>query len=227
MNTQDQRLEAAKLARQLGASQTLAILNDETKNSPIDVILKTADEEVGREKLISVILESDYNYWAVGALRYLDNLGDDKAKLVAKAKLKVTPEDADLAQLSRDAENGGLNLPSISKMKMYIVCGASYTAKFSVWHFTPPYNNTWIKGTKTGSTKPVCQSDTRDISYFSTPEQPINKGDVVMMYVHVTAGVDKPTNFWFIYDPTSNATAEIDCDGGTVSASFKYIVSGN
>ena len=229
MNTQDQRLEAAKLARQLNAPQTLAILNDDTKNSPIDVILKTADAEVGRDKLMSVILDSAYPYWAIGALRYLPNLGDYQCQLIAKAKLIVTPMDAPSFQNQVAAGNDvGLNIPAISKIKIYVACGASYTAYFSLWHFTPPYDNTWIKGTKdNGSSIPVCQSDTKDILFFSTPQQPINAGDVVMMFVHVNGGVDKPTNFWFTYDPHSNATAEIDCHGGTVSASFTYVVSGS
>ena len=106
MNTQDQRLEAAKLARQLNAPKTMGILNDETKNSPISEILKTADEEVGRDKLMSVILDSDYPYWALGALRYLPNLGAYEDKLKKKAKLVALSSAQDQAPAgARGAEN--------------------------------------------------------------------------------------------------------------------------
>lgn len=229
MNTQDQRLEAAKLARQLDAPQTMAVLNDDTKNSPIDVILRTADAEVGRDKLMEVILQSDYPYWAIAALRYLTDLGDYQSQLIAKARLIVSPSDAAAAQTQNASfADGGLNLPAISKIKIYVVCGASYTARFSLWHFTPPYDNNWFQSPMdNGSSIPVCQSDTKDIQFFATPQQPIKPNDVVMMYVYVNGGVDKPTNFWFTYDPNSKATAEIDCDGGTLSASFSYVVSGS
>lgn len=88
---QNQRLVAAKLARQFNAPKTLAIINDETKNSPLDTILKSAVDEVGIDKVISVILDSEYNYWALGALRYLPDLGPYEPSLRKKVGIVSNP----------------------------------------------------------------------------------------------------------------------------------------
>jgi len=226
MNTQDQRLEAAKLARQLGATKTLAVLNDDTKNSPIDVILKTADEEVGREKLMSVIMESDFPYWAIGALRYLPNLGDDKEKLLQKANISFMPNPGEERGMAGD--NSGLNLQKINTFEMYVACGAGYVANFTMWYFTPPFSNSWIKSTiYSGDKKPVCKGETKPCSFFSMSSNPLQAGDVVMLTLGIGGGPDAPSNFWFEYDPTAKYTAKIDCKGTTLIPSFSYVVKGN
>lgn len=229
MNTQDQRLEAAKLARQLNAPKTMAILNDETKNSPINEILKTADEEVGRDKLMSVILDSDYPYWALGALRYLPNLGAYEDKLKKKAKLVALSSAQDQAPAGvRGAENNGLNLQSINTFKMYLACGIGYVANFTIWYFTPPFSNSWNKSTVySGDKIPVCQSQKKGCDFFSMSDFPLKSGDTVMMTVGVGGGPDAPTNIWFKYDPTAKYTAQIDCHGTTLIPSFTWSVTQN
>lgn len=223
MNTQDQRLEAAKLARQLGASQTLAVLNDETKNSPIDVILQTADAEVGRDKLMSVILDSDYPFWALGALRYLPDLGDYKAKLEAKAKLSFLPSENTAGKSANES-----NLQKINTFQMYLQCGVGYVANFTMYYFTPPFSNQWNKSTiYSGDKIPVCQSQTQGCDFFSMSNAPLQKGDTVMLTLGVGGGPDAPSNIWFEYDPTAQYTAQIDCSGSTLMPSFSWSVKGN
>jgi len=229
MNTQDQRLDAAKLAHQLGASKTLSILNDKTKNSPIDVILKTADEEVGREKLMSVILQSEYPFWALGALRYLSDLGAYEAKLKEKANLIFLPSAQDQDRITAmDANTNGLDLQSINTFKMYLACGMGYIANFTMYYFTPPFSNSWNKSTIfSGGKIPVCQSQTKGCNFFSMTAFPLKPGDTVMMTVGVGGGPDAPTNIWFKYDPTAKYTAQIDCHGTTLMPTFTWSVIGN
>jgi hypothetical protein len=228
MNTQDQRLEAAKLARQLGASNTLTVINDETKNSPIDVILQTADEEVGREKLMSVILESEYPYWSLGALRYLSDLGDYEEQLKKKANLSFLPSAQSEGRAFSINDGSGLNLQSINTFEMYLACGIGYEANFTMYYFTPPFSNSWNKSSiYSGKKIPVCQSQTMGCELFTMPDFPLNPGDVVMMTVGVGGGPDAPTEIWFKYDPTAKYTAQIDCHGTTLMPSFTWSVKGN
>ena len=230
MNTQNQRLEAAKLARQLDAPKTLAVLNDETKNSPIDAILKTAVDEVGLDKLISVILESDYPFWALGALRYIPNLGEYEEALRKKADIAYLPPVTDMAEGATSfAAAVPASIPSINKLEMYLSCGVGYTANFSMWYFTPPFSNKWNESTiEEGDRIPVCQSKTIDCSYFSIDSTPLQSGDTVMMALNIAGNKDwVPTNIWFTYNPTAAYTGEVDCHGQTLNPSFSFSVKGN
>lgn len=229
MNTQDQRLEAAKLARQLGASNTLAIINDETKNSPIDVILKSADAEIGREKLMSVILESEYQFWALGALRYLSGLGDYEEKLKKKANLVFLPNTLNTENFAAmTSNNDGLNLQSINTFEMYLSCGVGYVANFTMYYFTPPFSNNWNQSTIfSGDKVPVCKSQKKGCDFFSMTDFPLKPGDTVMMVLGIGGGPDAPTNIWFKYDPNAKYTAQIDCLGSTLMPTFSWSVKGN
>ncbi len=229
MNTQNQRLEAAKLARELDAPKTLAVLNDDTKNSPISEILETADKEVGREKLMSVILNSDYPFWALGALRYLSDIDTYKDALKEKARIAFLPSDEDNPAMSMRAEGvEESKLQSINTFEMYLACGIGYVANFTIWYFTPPFSNSWTKSTiYSGDKIPVCQSQTKGCDFFSLPNEPLKPGDVVMMTVGVGGGPDARTNFWFKYDPQAKYTAQIDCHGTTLIPDFSYVVKSN
>jgi len=219
MNTTNQRLEAAKLARQLGATNTLSIINDESKNSSLQLILTTADKEVGRDKLMSTILNSDQPQWALGALRYLSDLENYKEQLIEKANL------ISFCQQQNQDFVKGIDVPKIKYFKMNLECGVGYMANFTMYYFTPPFNNQWNKSTEySGDPIPVCQSQTKECSFFSIPDKPLQTGDIVMMVVGVVAGPDAPTNIWFTYDPDSECTATIDCTGSTLIPSFEWSI---
>lgn len=223
MNTQNQRLDAAKMARELNAPNTLAIINDETKNSPIGDILKSADNEVGREKLIKTILNSDHPFWALGALRYLPNIGSHEADLKKKAGLVFLPSLDGANQANARGQEA--ELIDINTFKMYLACGIGYIANFTVYYFTPPFSNSWNKSTIwSGNKIPVCQSQTKAIGDFSMPDFPLKAGDVVMMTVGIGGGPDTPTEIWFRYKPDAKYTAQIDCHGTTLIADFSYSV---
>ena len=223
MNTQNQRLDAAKMARELNAPNTLAIINDESKNSPIADILKSADNEVGRDKLVATILKSDHPFWALGALRYLSDLGNYETDLRKKAGLVFLPSLDKVNQANARGEEA--ELIDINTFKMYLACGIGYIANFTVYYFTPPFSNSWNKSTiYSGGKIPVCQSQTKAISDFSMPDFPLKKGDVVMMTVGVGGGPDAPTQIWFRYDPAAKYTAQIDCHGTTLIPDFSYSV---
>ncbi|HLP64985.1 hypothetical protein [Flavobacterium sp.] len=225
MNTENQRLDAAKLARQLGASETLAIINDDSKNSSIQEILEAADQEVGREKLMSTILESDHPFWALGALRYLSDLGEYDSKLREKANLVFLPSANESA---RAANNNGLNLQSINTFEMYLSCGGGYVANFTMYYFTPPFSNAWTKSKiYSGNKVPVCQSQTMACDLFTNSDAPLQPGDTVMLVLGIGGGPDTPSNIWFTYDPTAKYTAQIDCSGGTLTPTFSWSVKGN
>lgn len=229
MNTQNQRLEAAKLARQLNAPKTLAILNDDTKNSPIDVILKIAVDEVGLDKLVSVILASEHSFWALGALRHIPNLGKHEASLKEKARVSFLPSTNDEASINTyETTSVEAKLQSIDQFEMYLACGIGYVANFTIWYFTPPFSNFWNKSTiYSGDKIPVCQSQTKACSFFSMENTPLKPGDTVMMTIGVGGGPDAPTNIWFKYDPQAKYTAQVDCHGTTLIPYFSYVVKGN
>ncbi|MGB8768636.1 MAG: hypothetical protein WCC92_03410 [Candidatus Korobacteraceae bacterium] len=220
MNTQDQRKDGVKLAVQLNATKTLELIKDDTKG--IEAILQSAVAEVGLDKLASVILESDYSYWALGALRYIPNLGKYEAPLREKAGIVALPKES----AGKLASKAGDSLQSIDTFEMYIACGAGYVANFTMWYFTPPFSNQWTQSaTNTGSKVPVCKSQTEKCTYFSNSDAPLQTGDTVMMVVGIAGNKDwQPTNIWFTYDPTNLYTAEIDCHGQTLNPSFTWSV---
>ena len=80
--------------------------------------LKSADNEVGREKLVATILKSDHPFWALGALRYLSNLGSHEADLRKKAGLVFLPSLDGANQAN--ARNIEAELIDINTFKMYL-----------------------------------------------------------------------------------------------------------
>ena len=72
MKTINQRPLGVKLAKQLGAVKTLAVIKDKT--STHEDIFKAAIAEVGMDKFVKCILEQEPS-WAHYALRFIPNLG--------------------------------------------------------------------------------------------------------------------------------------------------------
>jgi hypothetical protein len=231
VNTQDQRKDGVKLAIQLNATKTLEVIKDPSQG--IEAILKSAVAEVGLNKLVSIILDNNYSYWALGALRYLPNLGEYETPLREKAGIVFLPPDnqprpggdRSLRRVEEAAAGAGA-LPSINTFYMYLACGVGYVANFTMWYFTPPFSNQWIRSTvDSGDKVPVCQGTTQLCAFFSNPDIPLKTGDTVMMVVGIAGNKDwVPTDIWFTYDPAALYTGEIDCHGQTLNPYFTWSV---
>jgi hypothetical protein len=220
MNTQDQRKDGVKLAVQLGANKTLELIKDPNQN--LDAILKSAVAEVGLEKVVSIILDNNYSYWALGALRYIPNLGEYEARLRQKARVVLLPTDSQTRRAPV-----GVSLPSIRDFQMYLACGVGYAAYFTMWYFTPPFRNEWTQNTVYSGEHyaVVCTSQTQPCAYFSNPNSPLNAGDTVMMVLGIEAGPSAyQTGVFFTFDPTGRNTAVIDCHGQTFNPSVTWSV---
>jgi hypothetical protein len=220
MDPQDQRKDGLKLAIQLNAPKTQELIKE--PNSSLEAILKSAEAEVGVDKLVSVIL-NHHPQWALGALRHLPNIGPHETALREKARVTFLASTPNNIVGASEATPG---LIDVSQLKMYIACGAGYVANFTIWYFTPPFNNEWTQSTiKSGDQIPVCQSQTKDCSFFSVESTPIKAGDTVMMVLNIAGNKDwVPTNIWFTYNPDTKKYAEVDCHGQTLNPSFTYSV---
>src|SRR5260370_7129458 len=86
-NGEDQRRIGMKLASEVGATKTLAIITD--PNSSYESILKSAASEVGVDKLASAILQN-HPMWAGEALRFVPNLPNYPDPLI-KRTLELFP----------------------------------------------------------------------------------------------------------------------------------------
>jgi hypothetical protein len=225
MDTQEQRKDALKLAIQANAPKTQAIIKE--PNSTIETILKTAEAEVGLDKLIPIILEN-YPYWALGALRFLPNLGKYEAPLREKARIVFLPASVD-APTAANTASEATGLPTIDTFEMYLSCGMGYDAHFTMWYFTPPFSNTWTVSDKiSGGFIPVCQSQTQKCTFFSMPKNPLKAGDTVMMVLGIAGNKDwVTTNILFTYDPNNLYTAQIDCHGQTLNPYFTFSTKGD
>ena len=223
MNTQDQRKDGVKLAVQLNATKTLELIKDDTKG--IEAILQSAVAEVGLDKLVSIVLDNNYSYWALGALRYIPHLGKYEAALREKAGVVFLPTHS----VGKAASKAGDALQRIDTFKMYVACGAGYVANFKIWYFTPPFSNKWTKSkVDSGGKVPICKSQTHPCTYFSNVDAPLKTGDTVMMVVGIAGNKDwVPTDIWFTYDPANLYTAQIDCHGQTLNSSFTWSVKGD
>jgi hypothetical protein len=216
MDNQDQRKDGVKLAAQLNANKTLELIKD--PNQGIEAILKSAVAEVGLEKLVSIILDSDYSYWAVGALRYIPNLGEHEARLRQKAHVVLLPTDSQAkpAHGGSPASAAATNLPTIGTFRLYLACGVGYAANFTMWYFTPPFANVWTESPiNSGGNQPVCTAAMQPCGYFSNPGTPLKTGDTVMMVLNILYGPTYQTGVFLTYDPASEIIANIDAHGQT------------
>lgn len=225
---QNQRKDGVKFATELKAPKTLEVIKDPTKG--IDAILQSVVSEVGIDKVVPIILESKYPYWALGALRYIPNLGKYEEPLRKKAGILSLSTDNKVHKNHAQGVAAGGNLPRINAFSLYVACGAGYCSNFTMYYFTPPFQNEWRgnNSNNTGSYKCICVSAvSAPCVNFSIPETPLTAGDTVMMVMGIEAGPWYQTGVWFTFDPNANVTAAITGHGQTFNPSVDWSLQQN
>src|SRR5215203_3801458 len=131
MEINEQRKLGVKLAHQVGATKTLEAIKD--TNMCYEEIMQTAADEVGFEKLASVILENDAE-WAFHALRTLPGTnGNERASLVEHAGTLF-----DGAVRLDSAEDAVAAVLQADYMQLHLIAGAAFQCWFTMfWKNTP------------------------------------------------------------------------------------------
>jgi len=232
MEHHEQRRLAIKLAKAGGLTETVPAIT----GSCYEDILKEARNEVGVDKLVSLVLQGDPE-WAYNTLRFVPNLGAHRDALLKKAA--ETPEIAiqtlrfipDLGRhkdtLVKNAGTLADPLGRISSLSLLNEGG------FVCWYTMYWINNGVVQpaGTK-GS--PVVWSPKMLInifdpvveacSYFAAAPStaPLQAGNEVWMYVWVQAGKDNESPLHFTYDPNTNQIANFSISGGTLTNTIGF-----
>lgn len=204
MHFDEQRKTALRLAKEAGAEKTLeAIKNPEACYGEI---LQTAAEEVGMDKLVSILKDND-PIFATQALTHLPDLGENFAVLEA---------------------NSIANSGNISSLELYLISGAAFEAYFTMYWFTPgsgiqqpqtgtPDTSQWKWSQKLSIS--INRSDTLDCKDFALPNSPLNPGDTVWMVVSTAADNRFDTGLRFTYQPGAG-NVRIDTWGAVASPNF-------
>ncbi len=220
MTVEEQRRLGAKLAVQLDARKTLDIIKD--TSSSYGEIFRSAADELGTDKLASLVLEQNEPSWALAVLRHVPEIDDYRQALITKsAPLQESMKRADPSVPES-------TLGNITAFELDVVVGASYSAYFTMYWQTDPN----VIEPKTGyapNTPPykwsgevlVGQSATNICKYFALPKAPLHVGNTVWMVVEGCGGGWYYTQYKFTYDPLGD-TAVISASGGTVSARFEW-----
>jgi len=225
MNLEEQRELGIKLATELGATRTLAALND--KDVCFKDILPTAASEIGTDKFVSVILQNDPS-WAAKALAFVPDLGDYRNELIKKAAENETAALDALRNGGDLGEHQGLLEASIAPNlsgTLGDICGfvlldqGGYNCAFTMY-----WSNNGVKY-PTDTSKAVWsdkillgQSTSKLCSDFAIEDNPLVPGNEVWMYMWVQAGKDIESPLHFTYNPhtlnyayfTSSGTTTID-----------------
>jgi hypothetical protein len=226
MEINEQRSAAIRLATELNAPRTLAILkSDEYRD--VSAVLKTAADEVGLDKLVPAILNS-HPAWAGEALLVLPDLGSHRKDLVD-------------AVCTHEAATGAVNLAAaalpgdgtpVRSLTLYLAGGASLVAKFTMFwthqgqlypQAVAPDLGQWDwSGDLSIAINRSARIDCTDFAAPSAnrnfPGAPLSPGDVVWM-VERSCLTNFDTNFRFVYQPNGK-DIQIDVVGGALNPSF-------
>jgi hypothetical protein len=226
MDINAQRATAIRLATQLDAPETLAILKSD-QYQDVSAVLKTAASEVGLDKLVPAIINS-YPAWAGEALRFLPDLGSYRQSLVDALPKHETPTDlvnfaaAAVPEDMTAAKSLTLNLIPLAALV------ASFTMFWTHQGVTYPDSITsdirqwdWSILLSLG----INPSYTMSCTDFAAaapdrgfPGAPLAPGDVVWM-VERSCSIDFDTGFRFVYQPDGE-DIQIYVTGTALAPSF-------
>lgn len=228
MNLEEQREHGIKLATDLGASKTLAALND--KDVCFKDILPIAASEVGIEKFVSVITQNDPT-WAAKALAFVPDLGNYRAELIKKAAedqtaaLDALRNGGDLGEhrelLADTAGNLATTTGDIAGFVLldqggYNCAFTMYWSNNGVSYPTDKSNPVWSDTIMLG------QSTNKKCTDFATDKSPLAAGNEVWMYMWVQAGKDIESPIHFTYNPNTANYAYFTCSGTTTIDNLGY-----
>ena len=225
MDINGQRATAIRLATELEAPRTLAILKSDQYRD-VSKVLTTAAAEVGLDKLVPAILNS-YPAWAGEALRFLPDLGDYRKNLVDAlgAHEAATGLVLSAAALPEDAI-------SVRSLKLYLAPGAAMEAWFTMFWMhqgviypqaVAPDLGQWNWSIELSiainrSYTMACRDFAAPAPDRNFPGAPLDPGDVVWM-VERSCSTNFDTGFRFVYQPNGR-DIQIDVTGGALTPSF-------
>lgn len=204
MKFEEQRKLGVRLAKEAGATKTLEAIKD--PNVCYGEILKTAADEVGMDKLVSVLRENN-PIWATQALTAFHDLGEFHSDLAGNS-----------VPISGDA----------SSLELYLISGAAFDASFTMYWYTPGSGSQQpMAGTPDASkwkwsinlSIAINRSYTMNCKDFALEKSPLNPGDTVWMVVSTAAGNRFDTGLRFTYQP-NGAAVRIDTWGGAANPKF-------
>ena len=225
MEINGQRSTAIRLATELEAPRTLAILKSDQYRD-VSAVLKMAAAEVGLEKLVQAILCS-YPAWAGEALRFLPDLGDYRKDLLdALSKHEATSGLVNFAAaLPEDAI-------AVRSLTLYLAPGAMMDAWFTMFWMhegqvypqaVAPDIGQWDWSIELSiAINRSYQMSCRDFAVAAPgrnfPGAPLSPGDVVWM-TERSCSTNFDTGFRFVYQPDGR-DIQIDVTGGALTPSF-------
>ena len=204
MNVEEQRKLGLRLAIEAGAEKTVAAIKD--TNMCYGDILKTAADEIGMEKLVSILGESD-PIFASQAMTAFPDAGEHLSALEA---------------------NSISTSGNISSLELYLVSGAAFEASFTMYWYSPgsgiqqpqtgtPDSSQWKWSNNLSIS--INRSAQLDCTDFALPNSPLKPGDTVWMVVSTAAGNRFDTGLRFTYQPEAG-NMRIDTWGAVASPHF-------
>jgi hypothetical protein len=230
MNIDEQRKLGLKLAIQLNATKTIALLKD--TNACYSEILKVAAEELGVDTVLNHILQGPDNWSRIAHLNFPE-LGNSHNAILAKSKEVASPVSSEKAPLF-DQQIEAMTLAvaePIAISKMNLNCQAIVVCNWSLnWTDAgedQPMKNfpDWNSWLWTDNITQYKSSGAINLTKFSEHVNlPLNKGDQVWMWVYVQAGYDVHDKklFSFVYDPGTTACANLVLSGTTSNPILSY-----
>ena len=227
MEINGQRAMAIRLATEAEAPRTLAILKSD-EYGDVSAVLKTAADEVGLDKLVPAIINTD-PAWAGAALRFLPDLGSYQQSLI-DALPKHESENGHSVNFAAAAVPQ--DAIAVRSLTLYLAPGAALEAYFTMFWINQgvtypqavaPVSGQWDWSIKLSiainrSATISCKDFAAPAPNRNFPGAPLAPGDVVWM-VENSCNMDFDTGFRFVYQPDGR-DIQIDVVGVPTAPSF-------